>query len=171
MSIKMVLIVADALLKVGGTGFLSFSPRASKKTNQPSFRRLCFMYVDTCAGPGISFPFKTLSSTTWSNPEEKVTNTSTNPMPEVASRIRAPRLSSLAFAKRPKHSWPRFSGRFRNFLFERESQKELTASDSMACLNPSRKVRMLIRRRRAMRRPEASTFSATALGTKNSLLF
>jgi len=165
MSIRTVLIVPNALLKIGGTAFLPLALRASKKTNQPSFRRLCFMYVDNCAGPGISLPFKILSSIIWSNPDENVTSTSTNPMPEVASRIAAPRFSSLALANRPKHSCASFSGRLLNFPFVRESQNELTTSDSMECLKLSRNLRMLMRDRLAKRLPEASTFAAIAFET------
>lgn len=168
---RIVLITPDALLKTDGTIFLSLALRASKKTSQPSFRRLCFMYVATCAGPGMSLPFRILSSTTWISPDENVTRTSTKPMPEVASRIKAPRFSSLALAKRPKHSCPSFSGRFVSFPFARESQNELAASDSMELLKLSRNLRMLIRGSATKRLPEASTFAAIVFETKNSLFF
>jgi hypothetical protein len=154
-----------------GTFVLPVGCRASKKTSQPSFRRLCFMYVASWAGPRISLPFKILSSTTWTNPPEKVTRTSTNPMPAVGSRIRVPRFSSLALAKRPKHSCASFSGRFFNLPFDRESQNALTASDSIACLKASRNLRMLIRGSLATPLPDASTLAAIAFETKNSLFF
>jgi hypothetical protein len=42
-SMRRVLIVPDALLSILGTGRLAFGLRASKKTSQPSRRRLWFM--------------------------------------------------------------------------------------------------------------------------------
>jgi hypothetical protein len=92
-------------------------------------------------------------------------------MPEVASRIAAPRFSSFALAKRPNNSCPSFSGRFLSLPFVRESQNELTASASMECLKFSRNLRMLIRGRLAKRLPEASIAAAISFETKNSLFF
>jgi hypothetical protein len=119
MSITTVLIVPHAFLKAFGTVLRPFLDRASKKTNQPSRRCLCFMYVASWAGPMTSFRFKILSSTTCTSPDEKVTRTSTYPMPDLASRISVPRFSSFALAKRPKHSWPCNSGFLRTGIPER----------------------------------------------------
>jgi hypothetical protein len=171
MSITTVLIVPHAFLKAFGTVLRPFLDRASKKTNQPSRRCLCFMYVASWAGPMTSFRFKILSSTTCTSPDEKVTRTSTYPMPDLASRISVPRFSSFALAKRPKHSWPCNSGFLLSFPFARESQNESITSASIEFLNASRNLRMLSLGKPATRLPEASIFAATAFETNRRLFF
>jgi hypothetical protein len=108
---------------------------------------------------------------TCTNPDEKVTSTSTKPTPEATSRIAEPLSDSLVRANTPNNSCPSFSGRRFNLPLLRESQKEFTASASIVFLNSSRNVRIVIRERLAKLLPEVSTLFAIAFETKNSLFF
>jgi len=156
-----VLMVPLGTMKVGGTGVLRSGLRVSNKTNQPSFLLRCPIYVASWAGPGTSRVFSTFSSTTWSSPDENVTSASTNPTPETASRMAAPRPASLALANTPRISCASFSQRRLSLCFVRESQNELTASASTVFLNSSRNLRMVKRGRLNRRLPDVSTLAAT----------